>query len=49
MYVLLFYPDFNHPFNLYSGEPDHQLGAIIMQDKKPIPLFVKAKYDSRVV
>jgi hypothetical protein len=36
--VLLCYPDFNKPvlFHLYTDESDNQLGAVIMQDKKPI-------------
>jgi hypothetical protein len=34
--VLLCYPDFNKPFHLYTDKSDHQLGAVIMQDKKPI-------------
>jgi hypothetical protein len=36
--VLLCYPDFNKPviFHLYTDASDHQLGAVIMQDKKPI-------------
>jgi hypothetical protein len=32
--VLLFYPDFNNPFHLCTDASDHQLGAVIMQDKK---------------
>jgi hypothetical protein len=36
--ILLCYPDFNKPdsFHLYTDASDHQLGAVIMQDKKPI-------------
>jgi hypothetical protein len=36
--VLLCYPDFNEAvlFHLYTDVSDHQLGAVIMQDKKPI-------------
>jgi hypothetical protein len=39
--VLLCYPDFNKPviFNLYIDASDHQLGAVIMQDKKPIAFY----------
>jgi hypothetical protein len=32
--VLLCYPDFNKPIHLFTDESDHQLGAVIMQDKK---------------
>jgi hypothetical protein len=33
--VLLCYPDFNNPDTFYrdTDESDHQLGAVIMQDK----------------
>jgi hypothetical protein len=34
--LLLCYPDFNKPFHLYTDASDHQLGAVIMQDKRPI-------------
>jgi hypothetical protein len=37
--VLLCYPDFNKPFHLYTDASDHQLGAVIMQDKKPIAFY----------
>jgi hypothetical protein len=39
--VLLCYPDFNKPvlFHLYTDASDHQLGAVIMQDKKPISFY----------
>jgi hypothetical protein len=39
--VLLCYPDFNKPFlfHPYSDASDHQLGAVIMQDKKPIAFY----------
>jgi hypothetical protein len=38
MPALLCYPDFIKPhlFHLYTDKSDHQLGAVIMQDKKPI-------------
>jgi hypothetical protein len=37
--VLLCYPDFNKPFYHYTDESDHQLGAVILQDKKPIAFY----------
>jgi hypothetical protein len=37
--VLLCYPDFNKPFHLYIDASDHQLEAVIMQDKKPIAFY----------
>jgi hypothetical protein len=39
--VLLCYPDFNKPviFHLYTDASDHQLGEVIMQDKKPISFY----------
>jgi hypothetical protein len=47
--VLLCYPEFNKTFHLYTNASDHQLGAVIMQDRKPINnslLFAKAKCSS---
>jgi hypothetical protein len=39
--VLLFYPHFNKPvlFHLYTDASDHQLGAVIMQDKNPMAFY----------
>jgi hypothetical protein len=37
--VLLCYPDFSKPFHLYTDASDHQLRAVIMQDKKPIAFY----------
>jgi hypothetical protein len=37
--VLLCYPDFHKPFHLYTDASDHQLGAVIMQDKIPIAFY----------
>jgi hypothetical protein len=38
---LLCYPDFNMAvlFHLYTDASDHQLGAVIMQDKNPIAFY----------
>jgi hypothetical protein len=37
--VHLCYPEFNKPFHLYTDASDHQLGAVIMQDKKTIAFY----------
>jgi hypothetical protein len=39
--VLFCYPDFNKPvlFHLYADASDHQLGSVIMQNKKPIAFY----------
>ncbi len=37
--VLLAYPDFDKPFHIYTDASDHQLGAVIMQDKKPLAFY----------
>jgi RNase H-like domain found in reverse transcriptase len=37
--VLLSYPAFFKPCNIYTDASDHQLGGIIMQDKKSIALY----------
>jgi hypothetical protein len=48
--VLLCYPDFNKPFHVYTDASDHQLGAVIMQDKQPNSLlFAKAKYSLKAL
>ena len=37
--VLLSYPDFNKSFQIYVDASDHQMAAVIMQDKKPIVFY----------
>jgi RNase H-like domain found in reverse transcriptase len=37
--VLLSYPDFDKPFHIYTDASDHLLGAVDMQDKKPISFY----------
>jgi hypothetical protein len=38
---LLCYPEFNKPvvFHHYTDASDHQLGAVIMQDKTPLTFY----------
>jgi hypothetical protein len=52
--VLLCYPDFDKPvlFHLYTDASDHQLGAVIMQNKKQNNyslLLAEAQYSSKAV
>jgi hypothetical protein len=52
--VLLSLPDFNNHvlFHLYTDASDHQLGAVIMQDKSKTAyslLFAKDQYSSKAV
>jgi hypothetical protein len=54
MEVLLFYPEFNELdlYHIYTDASDHQLGAVIMQDKKQDNyslLFAKAQYSPKAV
>jgi RNase H-like domain found in reverse transcriptase len=37
--VLLKYPDFTKPFDVYTYASDFQLGAVISQDKWPIAFY----------
>jgi hypothetical protein len=39
--VLLAYPDFDKPFHIYTNASDHQLGAVIIQDKKPLAFYLR--------
>jgi hypothetical protein len=41
--VLLCYADFNKPFHFYTDVSDHQLGAVIMQDRKTMMAFYSQK------
>jgi transposase InsO family protein len=37
--TLLAFPDFNKEFHIYTDASDHQLGAVIMQEDKPLAFY----------
>ena len=37
--TLLMFPDFKKTFHVYTDASDHQLGAVIMQDDKPLAFY----------
>ena len=37
--TLLSFPDFNKEFHIYTDASDYQLGAVIMQDSKPLAFY----------
>jgi hypothetical protein len=37
--TLLAYPDFNQPFHIYTDASDFQLGAVIMQNDRPLAFY----------
>ena len=39
--VVLAFPDFNKPFDIYTDASDTQLGAVITQEEKPIAFYSK--------
>ena len=45
--VLLRFPDFAKPFDIYMDASDHQLGAVITQDNQPIAFYSRKLNDAQ--
>ena len=41
--TLLIYPDFNQPFDIHTDSSDFQIGAVIIQDVKPIAFYSRKR------
>ena len=39
--TLLAFPNFNKEFHIYTDASDSQLGAVIMQDNKPLAFYIR--------
>ena len=39
--ILLFYPDYNEPFIIFTDSSKYQMGAVITQDNKPVAYWSK--------
>ena len=47
--VLLDYPDFNVEFNIHTNVSDLQLGAVIIQNVKPIGFYSRKLMGSQMI
>ena len=45
--VMLAYPNFNEPFDIYTDASTHQLGAVITQNNRPIAFFSRKLSDAQ--
>ena len=45
--TLLAFPDFNKTFHVYTDASDYQLGAVIMQEGKPLAFYSRKMTDTQ--
>ena len=45
--TLLAYPQFDKPFIVHTDASDTQLGAVILQEKKPIAFYIRKLNDAQ--
>ena len=42
--ALLAYPDFSKPFDVYLDASDYQLGAMVVQNGRPLGFYTRKRY-----
>ena len=45
--IVLAYPDYSEPFDIYTDASKTQLGAVITQKNRPIAFFSRKLYDTQ--
>jgi RNase H-like domain found in reverse transcriptase len=45
--VVLAYPDFSKPFDIYTDAPAKQIGAVIQQQNRPLAFYSRKLTDTQ--